>query len=308
MFFTADALVFFYLGCCWMSVSSEGYIPICAVTILFWRSNMASLCPLCQSELEIQVNEFGIHCEGLNCSVCGCNARNRYFYFVLGRIIKELGATNLREPPLQVLEASSYGYASLGDRYTEIMRANGANVHCSDFYESNFKAVSKEDLAALTFEDCSLDVICHSHVLEHIEKDLAALEEARRVLRPGGVLLISVPIQTDDTFSPIDEYHGDDAYVYRRNGWDLVQKVREAGFLVDILVPPEHVAMTPENKPKAEQFVLDDISFGKKFGNNYDLHRESFYSVCLEETSREQRFGEIWGQLEAFVARKPNMR
>ncbi len=50
------------------------------------------------------------------------------------------------------------------------------------------------DLIALPFEDASFDLVYASHVLEHIKDDEVALSEIRRILRPGGVAIIPVPI------------------------------------------------------------------------------------------------------------------
>ena len=50
------------------------------------------------------------------------------------------------------------------------------------------------DVAALPFRDGSFDLYYSGGVVEHFEAGaLPALREARRVMRPGGVLLISVP-------------------------------------------------------------------------------------------------------------------
>lgn len=48
-------------------------------------------------------------------------------------------------------------------------------------------------LEALPFPDASFDIVTAKHVLEHTERPLAALADMRRVLRPGGVLLVVVP-------------------------------------------------------------------------------------------------------------------
>ena len=45
----------------------------------------------------------------------------------------------------------------------------------------------------LPFEDERFDVVTSFDVLEHIEDDAQMLAEMRRVLRPGGTLLVSVP-------------------------------------------------------------------------------------------------------------------
>ena len=48
-------------------------------------------------------------------------------------------------------------------------------------------------LAEMPFEDASFDLAGCFDVLEHLEDDLAALRELRRVVRPGGRMLVTVP-------------------------------------------------------------------------------------------------------------------
>ena len=49
------------------------------------------------------------------------------------------------------------------------------------------------DGAKLPFATASVDAVIGLDIFEHIEDDAAALREAMRVLRPGGVLVLSVP-------------------------------------------------------------------------------------------------------------------
>lgn len=259
-------------------------------------------CPLCRSPMTILINQTGIHCEGLQCKSCGCNARNRFFYHVIKTTLREL-QNGIHT--LSVLEASSFGFVALGQNYIDAMEEIGVKITCSDFFERNFKAKSHEDLTDLSFEDKSLDMICHSHVLEHVDDDILAMHESYRCLRPGGKLLVAVPVQTDFTFHVRNEYHGDNSYVYRRNGWDIIRKLKDAGFHVEVRVPPEHVAINPLNNISDHQQVLDDVRFGDKFGVNFQKYRELFYPACSKQVSEAQRFGDIWPQLEAFLATKP---
>lgn len=48
-------------------------------------------------------------------------------------------------------------------------------------------------LEALAFDDASFDLILATDVLEHLDDDLAAMRELRRVAAPGAHLLVTVP-------------------------------------------------------------------------------------------------------------------
>lgn len=55
------------------------------------------------------------------------------------------------------------------------------------------------DLCRLPFADESLDVVFASHVLEHIGDDETAISEVWRVLRPGGMAVLPVPLVGNTT-------------------------------------------------------------------------------------------------------------
>jgi ubiquinone/menaquinone biosynthesis C-methylase UbiE len=54
--------------------------------------------------------------------------------------------------------------------------------------------LSNQDLAQLTFPDGQFDLAVHSETLEHIHDYGRALEEVRRVLKPGGFQIYTVPL------------------------------------------------------------------------------------------------------------------
>ena len=51
----------------------------------------------------------------------------------------------------------------------------------------------KMDIHEIPFEDDSIDIIFCNHVLEHVDDDMQALREMRRVLKPGGWAILQVP-------------------------------------------------------------------------------------------------------------------
>ena len=58
----------------------------------------------------------------------------------------------------------------------------------------------KMDIHKIPFEDNHFDVVLCNHVLEHVQDDLLALAEIKRVLRPGGWAILQIPF-----FSPVPE-------------------------------------------------------------------------------------------------------
>lgn len=97
------------------------------------------------------------------------------------------------------------------------------------------------DITALPMPDNSYDVILISHVLEHIPEDRAAMRELFRVLAPGGIALVQVPISdapfTDEDPSVTDPKirklrWGLEDHV-RLYGRDLVDRLEKAGFQVE---------------------------------------------------------------------------
>ncbi|MEQ8473678.1 MAG: class I SAM-dependent methyltransferase [Marinoscillum sp.] len=51
----------------------------------------------------------------------------------------------------------------------------------------------KMDIHDIPFDENSFDVIFCNHVLEHVDDDIRAMQEMRRVLKPGGWAILQVP-------------------------------------------------------------------------------------------------------------------
>jgi SAM-dependent methyltransferase len=79
----------------------------------------------------------------------------------------------------------------------------------------------------LPFRDASLDTVLLLEVLEHLEDDAGALREIARILRPGGKLVISVPV-------PPGEIDAGE-FGHKREGYtraDLLRLLETGGFNV----------------------------------------------------------------------------
>jgi len=85
----------------------------------------------------------------------------------------------------------------------------------------------------LGFADESFDLILDSHVLEYVTDYRKALSELRRVLQPGGrMLLTEAYVFGQSNTIEFGESNPTASFMVRRFGDDLVNTLVEAGFLV----------------------------------------------------------------------------
>lgn len=78
----------------------------------------------------------------------------------------------------------------------------------------------------LPFADRTFDAVVSADVLYHVEDDARALAEFRRVLRPGGVVIVNVP-----AYQWLWSYHDEAVHSRRRYARrQLVRKLETAGF------------------------------------------------------------------------------
>jgi SAM-dependent methyltransferase len=102
------------------------------------------------------------------------------------------------------------------------------------------------DLTALDLPDASFDAVICSHVLEHVENDLAAMRELRRITTEDGWCLVMVPLDLarDRTYedpsitggSDREHAFGQHDHV-RLYAADVGERLTDAGFDVEVIRP-----------------------------------------------------------------------
>ncbi len=89
-----------------------------------------------------------------------------------------------------------------------------------------FAELKQASAEALPFPDASFDLVSGFDVFEHVIDDERAFAEASRVLRPGGLIVLTVPAHRW-LWSRHDEAY---AHMRRYAGSDLFDKLAAAGF------------------------------------------------------------------------------
>lgn len=180
--------------------------------------------------------------ERLVCPECNLNNRMR----AMAEMMEE--RIDFSKDAVYMYEQVTYFYESMKTRISNLVGSEYLGEQYSSGY-INKKGIRHEDATSLSFEDESFKFIISNDVFEHVSDIHKTLQEAYRVLKPGGTMLVSVPFYYDYQTSvkraeyregelmylepPV--YHGnpvDDggSLVFYDYGWDLFDWIREAGF------------------------------------------------------------------------------
>jgi SAM-dependent methyltransferase len=134
------------------------------------------------------------------------------------------------------------------------LRRTFARVTVSELFDGvppgDFRGgVQCQDVQALTYADAAFDLVTSTEVFEHVPDDGRAFAEIHRVLRAGGHLVFTVPM--DEAAPTLErarlergavvhlvepEYHGDrlrgrgGVLAFRTYGPDIVGRLHQAGF------------------------------------------------------------------------------
>lgn len=176
--------------------------------------------------------------ESMLCSECGASLRVR---LLAGTLLHLYGATATSVRELVAEE----GFGSL--RVAEINAAGRMHPFLAPHPGLTYVEYPQEDVQSLSWPDASYDLVLTSETLEHVPDLDRALHELRRVLRPGGRHVFTVPVdprlpETRSRAGREPQHHGRGggpyALVTRKAdmlahwdiGRDITEHVRAAGF------------------------------------------------------------------------------
>ncbi|CQR58611.1 class I SAM-dependent methyltransferase [Paenibacillus riograndensis] len=186
------------------------------------------------------------------CPVCGSTDRLRYVYYILKKY------TNIFDVNSSILHFAPEM------KLTEEFRKRGYEYITADLMEGRADVVA--DITNLQFKNNYFDWIICNHVMEHIKNENKALYEIKRCLKPGGSLIITVPIcWEEDTYEEDDIVTNADKTLYygqsdheRLYGRDIEARFGKYGFDVKRYKNTDILNQAEINK---NGFILGDAVF-----------------------------------------------
>lgn len=195
--------------------------------------------------------------EGFACLNCYALARTAALATVMVQRYGSDGSASLAElsRTRRLPRTLEIGFAGA---IAEILRGDPAYSDCEYFEavplgQPGPGDVRSEDVTRLTFPDGSFDLVISQEVMEHVPDARRGFEEMRRVLRPGGRMLFTTPVdwrRPDSVVRAVVEkgrlrhlaepaYHGDPvraegALVFTDWGADIVGTVEGCGLNVSV--------------------------------------------------------------------------
>jgi SAM-dependent methyltransferase len=189
----------------------------------------------------------------------GCNStdRERLIYLYLKNELHLFDAATERRvlhiaPEKQLMES--------------LLSAGLAEYVCGDLFTEGYTHsdyVRQIDVTDIPLEADTFDVVLCNHVLEHIIPDGTAMAELHRVLKPGGVAILQVPIsansaETFEDFSVVDPQQRERVFGQfdhvRIYGQDYPDRLRAHGFTVERVNVAQKYAQYGVD-PREELFV-----------------------------------------------------
>lgn len=202
------------------------------LTRLRYRGNNYT-CPIC----DYQAKSFlpaGLYVKRANekCPSCGSLTRHRHVWLFLDQYLNG-------KKDVSILHFSPE--KPIADR---LLACEGVDYKTSQ-YDRKVPADYYLDIQAIDLPDNQFDIIICSHVLEHIPDDQKAMCEIYRILKPGGIAIVLVPLWpsekhvTYENTAITDErdriMHFGQYDHLRIYGLDVVDRLKTAGFSVEVI-------------------------------------------------------------------------
>lgn len=214
-------------------------------------------CQCCQKHLLIRLNEDEM---GVRCGFCGASSVSQSLARVFNKQIKQTDS-------LAVYELSSRG------AFVKMLKQSNHQITLSEYFPdiptgTVVQGIHCQDVQNLSFSNEQFDVCTSLEVFDHVENDIRGFQELYRVLKPGGCILFTVPLdlsrKTVERTAIVNgqrqqilpaEYHSDKlrgcdkVFCYRNYGYDITDRLYHAGLNHVKIIQPHPQKLFGKGRP-----------------------------------------------------------
>lgn len=203
------------------------------------RLHLHRRCSLCNSPLILQL---GRNIEKIRCLNCMATP----IHMGMGIVLKKLVLDNNSK---KIYELSAHG------AFFNFLKKNVKELTFSEYFDNGESfdqnnKIQHQDIHDLTFADECFDIVSSTALFEHVADDMKAFSEIKRVLKPSGFMIHSMPISNLQNtverartkngkivYLKEPKYHDDivlrgldSCLVYRDFGMDIKDRIESIGF------------------------------------------------------------------------------
>jgi len=212
--------------------------PIFKFISIFYKGNTVK-CPICNSNFS-KFFPYGRESrDNALCTNCLSLERHRLLYIYL------FEKSGLFEKKINLLHIAPE------ECFINVFKNHENITYTTADLESPLAEI-KMDIHDMPFTDNMYDFILCNHVLEHVENDLKALREIKRILKKGGKGIVQVPFYNPVPKYTIEDksikskkdrekYYGQSDHV-RKYGKDYKQRLESTGLKVEIIYPSDFLS------------------------------------------------------------------
>lgn len=193
---------------------------------LFYRGN-TNFCNICETNLRKFISLP--NGTDLLCPACGSLARHRF-------LLHYLNISGSLVPNTHILDFSP------AEGFKKKLKSEIQLIYKT----SNYKSVSEDfdfDITNILHNDNGFDTVICFHVLEHIPDDIKAMKELFRILKPGGKVLIQVPLKDGEIYEDASitsekerrKHFGQEDHVRIYSLTGLMERLQSVGFSLSFL-------------------------------------------------------------------------
>ena len=120
------------------------------------------------------------------CPICNSYERHRLQKLVLDKFFKNIDTSSMKTLHFAPEKFFRNYFKEISSQYITVdLLMDNIDINC--------------DMRNLPFKDNEFDFVYASHVLEHIDDDIKALTEVKRILKSNGIAILPIPVVNDFT-------------------------------------------------------------------------------------------------------------